>query len=90
MDTVFVRRARAALLVRRMRGRDEEHAVEVKAIGGLRATATCASEWDPRSAENSESHRTYVRSIFTELMRTSLFGRSCELRGSSEIFRTTS
>lgn len=76
--------------MRRVRCRYKQDAIQVKPIRRFpRQRQVCLVNRVERAAENRQPQLAYALSIFTEWIRTSLTGRSCELRGTPEIFCTT-
>ena len=68
-----------------------KYAIEMKPIGGGPRHGQMSVVYGvERAPEDRDASLNHVRSIFTELIRTSLTGRSCAPRGTSEIFFTTS
>jgi hypothetical protein len=92
MHAIVERREGPLTFMRRPRCRDKHHSPNLEPPQNL------ARHFNVRIVNRIESpakkhgtHARYsVRSIFTELILTSLFGRSWELRGIFEIFSTTS
>ena len=93
-DAVFVSGVGDAGFVRRVGGGDEQNAVQVESLGGLRRDRQVGVvNGIEGAAEDRQPHdwaAAYLRSILTEFTRTSFSGRSCAPRGTSEIFFTTS
>ena len=87
-QAVRIRRVGSAVFVRRVRSGDEEHEIEREAVGGFAGNRQVrVVNGIESAAEDCESQGL---SILTELMRTSLTGRSPVPRGTSEMRLTTS
>jgi hypothetical protein len=72
-----------------MCGGNEENLFEIEAVRrGPRDLDMSVVDGIECPAEQRDQNQ--LRSIFTELILTSLAGLSCELRGTLEIFSTTS
>jgi len=92
-DAVLVRCVGDARFVRRMGSGNEEDAVQRAPRGSFAGHCQMARvNRIEGAAKDRQFHgvRLYVFSIFTELSRTSFTGRSPALRGTFEIFSTTS
>src|SRR5262245_49584677 len=85
---MLVARTRSPALMRRLCGRHQQYPIQMKPGNRLAGDFEVRSvNRIERSTENRDSH---FRSMVTEWTRTSLTGRSCAPRATTEIFFTTS
>jgi hypothetical protein len=74
-----------------MPGRNKQNARDREGIRGRARNAQMGVVYGvERAPKDRQTRNGYTFSIFTELILTGVFGRSCESFGSLEIFSTTS